>query len=740
MYNSTVHRNLQKFHVSTRIGMSIGVSVLSLACLLLLFGPVWAQNVANSPDAPGTISGTVTNEQGAPLAGIGIHVCGNRYYYCDTDLNGSARFVTQADGSYKVTGLGPGIYQIQFIDPQHVYASEYYDNATQFSTATGIPVSGNNITNINAVLALGGAISGSITGVTGTVLNNVYVSLYLSSTNPLRGSQGPLLNQSLESGETDYLIGGLPAGAYYLCASAYLGDNYATYVTECYDNIVMPVDDLTPISTQAGQTTSGINLVLGENPAYAQLSGRITATDGSPVPSAYVAAVTQEPYYYGYSSTNSDENGYYTFTTIISDVYTVMASAYQNYGDLVTYYGNVATPAKATYFSLPAGAVKTDVNITMLDGGVLQGRIILADKLIPSYGEVTIYYYYENYFGDGSSYWFPIRSGQINPVTGEYFMRGIPDGTYRIGFSGYYATAYFSKYYTADGSEVYTVEEASDVSVNSTEPVNIDFVFTTKFFEGSIRGLAGADGQPLEGIRVDLYDGYGYPYYGYSSIVYTFTDAQGFYRFDGLNDGYYSVSFSDPAGKYATVFYSNASDPYGGSAIPVFEGEQVYGINATMTPGGSIAGTVKGLNGQPLPNVSVTVYDAADPYFYPFPMPTPVKSDQNGAYVVTGLTTGIYKICFQDLAYVLPSLCYGGASYIPDSRDVAVVAGSTTDNIDIVLGTPDLPNKLYMPVAAQNPVLPPIEVTPVPTATPAATPTLAPPPLPTPTPPAPVGR
>ncbi|MEZ4711278.1 MAG: SdrD B-like domain-containing protein [Caldilineaceae bacterium] len=733
---------LKGFGSDKKLVVAIGLALVCLLSLVSLFRPVEAQNITNSPEAPGTISGKVTNEQGAPLTGIGIHVCGNRYPYCDINSNQPARFTTQADGTYKVTGLGPGIYQLQFVDPQHVYASEFYDNATQFAAATGIPVSGNNITDINAVLALGGAISGSITGVTGTVLNNVYVSLYLSPTNPLHGGQGALLDQYFATGESTYSMAGLQSGTYYICASANLGPNLSTYVTECYDNIVTPAVDLTAIPVQAGQTTSDINLVLGENPAYAKLSGRITATDGSPVSSANVVAITQESYNFGYTSTNSDENGYYTFTTIISDVYTVMASAYQDYGDFVTYYGNVESSSEATYFPLPAGEAKTGVNITMLDGNIIQGRLQLQDELIADYGTVVVYQFIPDPYGSNSGYWASFRYNSLTPLTNEYFVRGLPDGSYRLSISGSYGGVAFGKFYTEDGSDVYNVEEASDVTVNDGAPnANIDFVFANKFFEGSINGIVDADGQPLEGIRVDLHDGYGYGYYWPSSLVYTFTDAQGFYHFDGLNDGYYSVSFTDPIGKYATMFYDNVSDPNVVKVIPVLDGEQVTGINATLPLGGAIAGAVKGLNGQPLANVSVSVYHSGAPYPYQLPQPIPVKTGQNGAYVATGLTTGAYKVCFQDQAYMLPFLCYGGASYIPDGRDVAVVAGSTTGNIDIVLGTPDLPNKLYMPVVAQNPAsFPAATPTPIATSIPAATPTLSPPPLPTPTPPAPVGQ
>ncbi|MCB9157465.1 MAG: carboxypeptidase regulatory-like domain-containing protein [Caldilineaceae bacterium] len=704
MNDSVVQENVIRLKPHKGVALAVGVTIVSLICLLGLFGPARAQSIIDSPDAPGTISGKVTNAQGAPLTGINIYICNNRYYYCDVNSDEPARFVTQADGTYKVTGLAPGIYQLQFVDPQHVYASEFYENANELSAATGIPVSGNNIKDINVTLELGGSISGSITGITGTTLSNVYVSLYLSSTNPLLGLQSSLLNQYLEFGETEYTIGGLAAGTYYICASAYLeDDSSATYVTECYDNIVSSTEDLTPIPVVSGQTTAAINLVLGENPAYAQLSGRIMASNGEPVPFAVVTAVAgQDDAYGNYVSTNSDANGYYTFTTVISDTYTVLASEYQNYGNFITYYGNVDNRADATYFSLQNGEIKTGVDITMLDGGVIQGHIELQDELGLQYGTVTVYQFYPDYYGSDSGAWYALRDVAVDPQTSGYILRGLPDGTYRLSFSGSYGGISFSQFYTEDGSEVFSVDEASDIVLSSPDPsATIDFVFATKLFEGSIEGLVGADGQPLAGIRVDLYDGYGFGYYGQPSIVYTFTDAKGYYRFDGLNDNYYSVSFADPAGKYASTFYGDIYDTKGDSSIPVFEGDKVSGINITLATGGSIAGVVKGPNGQPLANVVVNVYTQQPFGLFPFPMPIPVKTDQSGAYTVNGLGTGVYKVCFQDARYVFPYLCYGGASYPEDGRDVAVTADATKSGINLTLGTPDFPNKLYLPLASK---------------------------------------
>lgn len=723
-----LQRGFKKLVACRGVALAAGMAIVGLLSLFLLFHPVQAQDFTNSPDAPGSISGKVTNEQGSPLAGINVYVCSNRYYpydpyACIVNSNEPARTVTQADGSYKVAGLGAATYQLRFVDPQRVYASEFYNDALELTKATGIPVSGNNRTGINVSLALGGSISGTITSITGTMLNNVSVSVYLSGSNPLNGLANAISTQSLDFDEREYVVGGLPTAEYYVCASGYIAASYYSYLTECYDDQIVDSTALLTVPVQSGQTTPDIDFVLGQNALYGQITGRITASNGDPVPYANVSAGAEAPWYTRFYSTSSDENGYYTFTSVISDVYTVVASHYL-YGDFVTYYGNVSDPAEATSFALPGGTKKSDVNITMIDGGVIQGNIILYGDLIPQYGEVTLYRNYADYAGSDYNYWSYFRTVPIDTLTGEYFVRGLPDGTYRLSVYGSFDGFYFSKYYRDDGTEVYSVEEASNVVISSEAPVaNVDFVINQKFYEGSIKGLVGADGTPLEGIQVNLYDSFYYGgYYAQSPLVYTFTDAQGFYRFDGLNDGYYTVGFIDPAGNYASTFYNGMVDPSGFNAIPVFDGQHVFGINASMSLGGAIAGTVKGPNGEPLPDVSVTVYTMT-PYLFVAPLSTQVKTDENGNYRVGGLSGGLYRVCFQESSALATTLCYGGATSPWDARDVTVEVGATTSGIDLILGTLDLPNKLYLPVGVKDstpfPVSPvPVEAIPAPLVTP----------------------
>ncbi|MEZ4711279.1 MAG: carboxypeptidase regulatory-like domain-containing protein [Caldilineaceae bacterium] len=581
---------------------------MSLVCLLCLLRPVQAQSIISSPSAPGTISGMVTDAQGAPLAGINISACSDRYtYYCYPYFNEAAHIVTQADGSYHIDTLAAGLYRLQFIDPQHVYTTEFYKDVYLYTEASLIPVSGNNITNINATLEAGGAISGSVTSSTGPLLTGVSVSIYLTSANPFDTSQQPIAQASIPPGQTSYTIGGIAAGEYYVCASGVLDVQVYTFIIECYDNVILKPQNLTRVQVAAGQTTPDIDFILDENPAYAQVFGRVVASNGDPVPFGNVSIIAGDDSSYGLYNL-SDAHGYYSFTTVISGMYSIMVTDPPNYGEFVTYYGNVSTPAEAIYFPLLSGEKKANVDITMRDGGLIQGRIVLRDGVIPQYDNVTVYQRYDSSGGD-AGYWNPFRNAPINPATGVYYVRGLSNGVYRVSAAGRYGGFYFSKFYTTGNSDVYSVEEASNVTITEAMPIaNIDFVFSQNFFEGSIQGEVGVNGEPLAGIRVDLYDNY-YGWWGNpTSLVYTYTDELGIYQFDGLNDDAYYVSFADLSGRYATQFYGSAADPFVAEAITISGGQHVSGINGVLQLGGSIAGQVMGPDAKPLADVQVYVY------------------------------------------------------------------------------------------------------------------------------------
>lgn len=138
----------------------------------------------------------------APLSGICVEA-----FDAGDAFRGFA--ATDASGSYIVGGLPRGDYRVTFYDcdPPLFHITEWYDDESDFATATLVPVGGpRSVRNgVNASLAVGGSISGTVTAVDGRVpLSGICVDAYDTS---FVG-----IGSSFTDASGAYEVGGLPAG------------------------------------------------------------------------------------------------------------------------------------------------------------------------------------------------------------------------------------------------------------------------------------------------------------------------------------------------------------------------------------------------------------------------------------------------------------------------------------------------------------------------------------------------
>jgi|GEM_PF-934877 len=103
----------------------------------------------------GSLSGAVTLTDTTPIADVQVNLYRStpwpRWQHLTTTH-------TTADGTYQFTGLGQGLgidYRVQFVDPTHQLAPQYYDAKPTIATANVITITpGVQRTGIDAVLAL----------------------------------------------------------------------------------------------------------------------------------------------------------------------------------------------------------------------------------------------------------------------------------------------------------------------------------------------------------------------------------------------------------------------------------------------------------------------------------------------------------------------------------------------------------------------------------------------------------
>jgi hypothetical protein len=153
--------------------------------------------------AAATISGTVTDPDGAPLAGAVVRAV------APTDTwfpSGTA--TTAADGSYAITGLPAGTYQVAFGAPAgSTLRSEWHDDAPDRTAATSFTLStGDALAGIDAQLGQGTAVTGTVTTTDGPLAGAV-VALYAP------GAYVPTATATTGADGT-YTANGLATGTY----------------------------------------------------------------------------------------------------------------------------------------------------------------------------------------------------------------------------------------------------------------------------------------------------------------------------------------------------------------------------------------------------------------------------------------------------------------------------------------------------------------------------------------------
>jgi hypothetical protein len=213
---------------------------------------------------------------------------------------------------------------------------------------------------------------------------------------------------------------------------------------------------------------------------------------------------------------------------------------------------------------------------------------------------------------------------------GGYTLTGLINGGYRVRFITD-ATDYIEQWHA--GSRDFN--GAQLVSVASETPV--DLGETRLILGGKITGTVTYNGTPPS---TSVYmQAYGTDGWFRTAGVDSST---GGYTLTGLPAGSYTIRFWAFLTDYVTEWYNNISAQ--GSAVPVLvtQGATTSGINAQLTLGSEISGTVSYSDGSPVEGALVVVVDSLDSEEERgFAIAT------DGSYTVSGLPSdGSFKVQF----------------------------------------------------------------------------------------------
>ena len=227
------------------------------------------------------------------------------------------------------------------------YLSQYYDGASDISSATDVTVTAGSTTpNIDASLVLGGNITGTVTGAAHTGLDDITVMVYPS------GSYD-WVDQATTDSDGSYRINGLATGSYVV----EFGDFSSAQAFQYFNNKTT-YESANVVSVSAGQTTSGIDAQIL---TAGHITGTVTLDGGDP---GFVQVVAYDAL--GNSITQcftGSEEGYadgsYDLIGLPSGSYRVL---FNFDGAIMKYYNNKDSLAAADPIVVTAGQTTSGID------------------------------------------------------------------------------------------------------------------------------------------------------------------------------------------------------------------------------------------------------------------------------------------------------------------------------------------------------------------------------------------
>jgi hypothetical protein len=581
----------------------------------------------------GSISGTVTADDNADPIG-NIDVCANNADYSVYECV----LTSAVDGTYTLAGLPSDDYLVAFSDSGGQYISEYFDDVTDSSAASLVSVTDPNATSgIDAGLAPGGSISGTVTAEDG--------GAPLAGVEVCAGGDNGGYGCDYTEADGTYTIATLPGENYIV---SFTGSN-AGFINEYFDD-VLDYDSATPVSVTPRTTTPGVDAALGSG---ASVSGTVTEDgSGDPLENVYVCVFDQANVY---ECDYSGIDGTYDVGGLPSGNFTVGFSDFtgahiNEFFDDVTDF-ELATPVTTT---VPNETANIDASLGL--AGSISGTVIedgtgdpLQDIYVCSEG---------------------VDNGAFNCTTtaadGTYTIGGLATGNYTVNFrdfDGIYVNEFFDDATDSDSATPVSVTAPNDTA-------GIDAGLATG---GSISGTVTEDGSgdPLDGISVCAA---GEDVNAYSC---TGTAADGTYTVGGLPSGNFRVQFTDYSAIHLDEYFDDVVQYDAATLVGVTAPDATAGIDAGLSTGGSIAGTVtEDGSGDPLEDVQVCASGVNTDYS------SCADTAADGTYSIGPLPDDSYRVDFQDFAGTYLREYFDDAANYDSATPVVIAAAADATGID----------------------------------------------------------
>ena len=556
-----------------------------------------------------TISGTVANDRGAPLAGITVAA-----YTTAGVLQTSASDTTT--GTYSLT-VPSGTYRLLAYDPSGAWATSFYGDAESFETSTLVTVT-SSATNINFRLVAAGFAAGSVTAASGSGLYKMTVAAY-NADGTRRGFTSTDVNGAYK------LV--LPPGTYKIAAY----DETLDYATTFFDGAATYAA-ATPVTIAATQMST-VNVQL---PLAAKLTGNIydratTAELGAMRVTAYAADGSVA------AQMIANSFGQYAMAARPGSFRLVVDDPAGNYA--TTFVPDAESFSTTPSTTVHGGETLHSV-ITMQRGGRVAGRI--TDRAT---GAALAGITAAAYNADGTT-----RASATSDAGGAYSIV-VPPGDYRVGaFDA--ALVYLPQFYLAQS--LFANASVAHALAQQTAG-GFDFALL-KGARVAGRVTTRSTSAPLGAMTVGAYDASG------RLLASAATDANGNYALLLAPTTVKLLAF-DPALHYANAYYLGAATFASTPSLPLAEGSSLA-ADFALPDAGRIAGSVADVaTGAPLAAMQVLVYDAS------FQTIAETSTDAAGIFRIA-VPAGAYTIAAADPARRYAGAAYASAINVAAGQDV----------------------------------------------------------------------
>ncbi|HEX9066951.1 MAG TPA: carboxypeptidase regulatory-like domain-containing protein, partial [Streptosporangiaceae bacterium] len=560
--------------------------------------------------AGGTISGTVTGQNGQPLSGVCV--------FSSSQFGGQA--VSKADGSFRLRQLFSGSYFVGYeggCGNQGSVAPQAYQGDPTFFGPASITVTQGSVTaGIDARMKPGATITGRITNRAGHPVGDVCVFL-----NPVTGAgAGGNFGLGVLDRQGRFSAGNLPPGQYQVIYSGMFnprrGCARSPYADWQFGGTgVGAAPGL--ISARGGTVTTGANAIL---PPAGRISGTVTDTAGRALPNLCVQAIAASG---AGTFAGTSRHGTYTLGALPPGRYKVEFTSCS--GDFVFFgqtglnyasqwYKNKLSRASASVVVVRPSVTTTGIDGALARGGSVSGQVtyrpngrpvsfVCVDALSDRGGVLTDHF-------------------ALTDRRGHYLVDGLGTDRYELEFQ------------PCSGESALTSAIKGGVSVVAGQlrrGVNSALALGASV-SGTTSALVNGTAQAAPGTCV-----FAVPARPNSVPVAAFAQQGGAYTATGAAAGQYVLVAGDPFCSVDAPWLTMKVGPN----FTVKAGQTTSGVDTSLQVAGAITGAVHG-GGNALRGICAEAYPMAGG----LGIPVGVTSGAGGQYQITDLQPGQYKIRF----------------------------------------------------------------------------------------------